>query len=134
MKNKFDEMFQNDYLRLPRLLIRKFNLNTAVMLSEIYSEYKYWEDRNELQKGGWFYSTVENMANNTGLSKHQQLCACKELVEYGVVKIKYHGMPKKRYFKFDVAMFNKLYNDFKLNSNLNEEDETVVRKFEGFSF
>ena len=39
MKNKLDEMFQNDYLRLSRVLIRKFNLNTAVMLSEIYSEY-----------------------------------------------------------------------------------------------
>ena len=134
MENKFDEMFQNDYLRLSRVLIRKFNLNTAVMLSEIYSEYTYWKERNELQQGGWFYSTVENMYYNTGLSKHQQLVACKELETYGIIKIKYHGMPKKRYFKFDVTMFNKLYNDFKLNSNANEEDEVEVRKFEGFSF
>ena len=111
MENKFDEMFQNDYLRLSRVLIRKFNLNTAVMLSEIYSEYKYWEDRNELQKGGWFYSTVENMAYNTGLSKHQQLVVCKELVESGIIKVKYHGMPKKRYFKLNILAVNKLYKD-----------------------
>lgn len=131
MKNKFDEMFQNDYLRLPRLLIRKFNLNTAVMLSEIYSEYKYWEDRNELQKGGWFYSTVENMANNTGLSKHQQLCACKELVEYGVVKIKYHGMPKKRYFKLNMSALDKLYRDSLSAETSVGDDEN---KFKGYSF
>ena len=65
MKNKLDKMFESDFIRLPRSLIRKFNLNTAVMLSEIYSEYTYWEERNELQQGGWFYSTVENMYYNT---------------------------------------------------------------------
>ena len=134
MKSKLDKMFESDFVRVPRPFIGKFNLNTAVMLSEIYSEYTYWKERNELQQGGWFYSTVENMYYNTGLSKHQQLVACKELETYGIIKIKYHCMPKKRYFKFDVTMFNKLYNDFKLNSNSNEEDETVVRKFEGFSF
>mgnify|MGYP003296452895 CR=1 FL=1 len=134
MKSKLDKMFESDFVRVPRPFIRKFNLNTAVMLSEIYSEYTYWKERNELQQGGWFYSTVENMYYNTGLSKHQQLVACKELETYGIIKIKYHGMPKKRYFKFDVTMFNKLYNDFKLNSNSNEEDEVEVRKFEGFSF
>ena len=134
MKNKFDEMFQNDYLRLPRLLIRKFNLNTAVMLSEIYSEYKYWEDRNELQKGGWFYSTVENMANNTGLSKHQQLCACKELVECDVVKIKYHGMPKKRYFKLNMSALDKLYKDCLSAESIVEDDENKRRVFRGYSF
>ena len=134
MKSKLDKMFESDFVRVPRPFIRKFNLNTAVMLSEIYSEFTYWKERNELQQGGWFYSTVENMYYNTGLSKHQQLVACKELETYGIIKIKYHGMPKKRYFKFDVTMFNKLYNDFKLNSNSNEEDEVEVRKFEGFSF
>lgn len=68
MKNKLDKMFESDFIRVPRPFIRKFNLNTAVMLSEIYSEYTYWKDRNELQQGGWFYSTVENMCYNTGLS------------------------------------------------------------------
>ena len=130
MKSTLDKMFESDFVRVPRPFIRRFNLNTAVMLSEIYSEYTYWKERNELQQGGWFYSTVENMYYNTGLSKHQQLVACKELETYGIIKIKYHGMPKKRYFKFDVMMFNKLYNDFKLNSNSNDEDEIEVRKFE----
>ena len=131
MKTEVSKIFQNDYLKLPRLLIRKFNLNTAVMLSEIYSEYKYWEDCNELQKGGWFYSTVENMAYNTGLSKHQQLCACKELVEYGVVKIKYHGMPKKRYFKLNMSALDKLYKDcFSAETSVDDEENN----FKGYSF
>ena len=153
MKNKLDKMFESDFIRVPRPFIRKFNLNTAVMLSEIYSEYTYWKDRNELQQGGWFYSTVENMGYNTGLSKHQQLTACKELEEYGIIKIKYHGMPKKRYFKFDPTTFEKLYNDFDENSNsgaavakdvapkqvkveshISGSEAVVPRKFSGFSF
>ena len=134
MKNKLDEMFQNDYLRLSRVLIRKFNLNTAVMLSEIYSEYKYWEDRNELQKGGWFYSTVENMAYNTGLSKHQQLVACKELVEYGVIKIKYHGMPKKRYFKLNMSALDKLYKDCSSAETSVDDEGNKENTFKGYSF
>ena len=73
MNKKLDEMFKSDFLRLPRPFIRRFNLNTAVMLSEIYSEYTYWKERDGLQQGGWFFSTIENMYYNTGLSRHQQL-------------------------------------------------------------
>ena len=133
MKNKLDKMFESDFVRVPRPFIRRFNLNTAVMLSEIYSEYTYWRDRDGLQPGGWFFSTVENMYYNTGLSKHQQLAACKELVEYGIIKMKYHGMPKKRYFKFEPAEFNKLYNDFELNANTGDEEVASSKEFQ-FSF
>ena len=146
MKNKLDNMFKSDFIRVPRPFIRKFNLNTAVMLSEIYSEYTYWRERDGLQQGGWFFSTVENMYYNTGLSKHQQLAACKELVEYGIIKMKYHGMPKKRYFKFEATAFNKLHSDFELNSNMGDEEiepeDTIIEpeeslprgQFTGFSF
>lgn len=122
-------MFQSDFIRLPRPFIRKFNLNTAIMLSEIYSEYTYWRERKGLQSGGWFFSTIENMYYNTGLSKHQQLVACKELETYGIIKIKYYGMPKKRYFKFDFAVLQKLYNDFELHSNTTDDSEEI-RTFE----
>ena len=132
MRNELNKIFQNDFMRLSRPLIRKFNLNTAVMLSELYSEYKYWEEHHGLQAGGWFFSTVENMAYNTGLSKHQQLVACKELEEYGIIKVKYHGMPKKRYFKFDMVATKKLYGDLKLEDNTAKTEETM-RKFAGFS-
>lgn len=146
MKNKLDMMFQNDFIRLPRPFIRRFNLNTAVMLSEIYSEYTYWKEHNELQKGGWFFSTVENMYNNAGLSKHQQLVACKELKNYGIIDVKYHGMPQKRYFKFNTKTFDRLYEDFNQNTAISkgigdDNDEDVIcadstpkRLFTGFSF
>ena len=57
MKNKLDKMFESDFMRLPRPFIRRFNLATAVMLSEIYSEYTYWKERDGLQDGGCVCST-----------------------------------------------------------------------------
>ena len=74
------------------------------------------------------------MYYNTGLSKHRQLEACKELMEYGIIKMKYHGMPKKRYFKFEPAAFNKLYSDFELNANTGDEEIEESKGFSGFSF
>ena len=134
MKNKLDKMFQSDFIRVPRPFVRLFNLNTAVLLSEIYSEYTYWKEHDGLQTGGWFFSTVENMYYNTGLSKHQQLVSCKALETYGIIKVKYHGMPKKRYFKFDTAAFNKLYSDFELNSGSKDEEAEVDNRDFQFSF
>jgi hypothetical protein len=125
MNSKLDKMFKYDFIRVPRPFIRRFNLNTAIMLSEIYSEYTYWNKRGGLQSGGWFFSTIENMHSNTGLSKHQQLVACKELESYGIIKIKYHGMPKKRYFKIDMNAINKLYIDFELYSNNLDDTEEL---------
>jgi hypothetical protein len=86
-----------------------------------------------------FGDILEN--NRINYHKHQQLAACKELMEYGIIKMKYHGMPKKRYFKFDAVAFNKLYDDFRLHSNSPEEETEVPealevphRNFSGFSF
>ena len=129
MNKKLDEMFKSDFLRLPRPFIRRFNLNTAVMLPEIYSEYTYWKEHDGLQQGGWFFSTIENMCYNTGLSRHQQLTACKELLDYGIIKVKYHGMPKKRYFKFNLEAVQKLYNDFELHSNVYDDTEEFELSF-----
>ena len=115
MITKLNKTFENDFVRVPRPFVRKFGLKTALLLSELYSEYTYWKERDLLEQGGWFYSTIENMAHNSGLSKSQQLQACKELQEYGIIKVKYHGLPKKRYFKFNMPTVNKLYNDFEAN-------------------
>ena len=123
MVTKLDKTFENDFLRVPRPFVRKFGLKTAILLSELYSEYTYWKDRNLLEQGGWFYSTIENMAHNSGLSKSQQLQACKKLQEYGIIKVKYHGLPKKRYFKFNMATLDKLYDDFK--ANLGKQKEVI---------
>ena len=44
-------------------------------------------------------------------TKHKKIEAAFSVI-YGIIKIKYQGLPKKRYFKFDTTMLQKLYADF----------------------
>ncbi len=119
MNYKFEKLFSNDFLRVSRALIRKFDLHTAIMLSEIYSEYTYWHDKKQLQNN-YFYSTINNIKNNTGLSKHQQEKACNKLVLNNLIDIKYHDLPRKRYFKLNVSQLNKLYDELNIPINTSE--------------
>ncbi len=116
MANKMDRFFEEDFLRLSRRLVREFGLQTAVMLSELYSEYNYWKQEGGLTSNGYFYSTVSNIYNNTGLSKHQQQQACNELESNNLITVRYHDMPRKRYFKLNVPRLNNLYNELKSES------------------
>ena len=48
--------------------------------------------------------------------------------------MKHHGVPKKRYFKFEPSVFNKLYADFELNANSGDEETEVSNRAFEFSF
>ena len=145
MKDKIDEIFQANFIRVPKPLIKLFDVDTALFLSELYAEYKYWRDKNQLTSDGYFYSTVENVQNNTGLSRHIQENACKKLEAYGILNKTYRDMPSKRYFRFNFFALSKLENDIKIelekssskSQNQNQSNkETSQQKpvFHGFSF
>ena len=122
MISNLNKIFENDFIRVPRFLVHKFGLNEAVFLSEVYSEYNYWREKRRLQQGGWFFSTIENMRKNTGLTRHQQLTAMKKLRDQGIIQVKYHGMPKKRYFKFNPTVYNQIYEEFQASLNSSDEE------------
>ena len=123
--SKFDSLFQDNYLRVPRPLIHKFGLTEAILLSEVYSEHQYWLQQKRLSQGGWFFSTIENLQKNTGLTRHQQLSAVKILSDYGIIQVKYTGMPKKRFFRLNPDMFDQLEQDLAdlTKAQVTEEDE-----------
>ena len=107
---EFDKLFKGNFVMVSKVIIRELGLEAAVMLSELYSEYLYWEASNGLTEAGYFYSTMENVKNNTGLTRARQDSAIKVLEEAGIIKKYVHGMPAKRYFKLiDSAV--KRFND-----------------------
>ena len=57
---------------------------------------------------------------------------CLQQFRFWRLALKYHGMPKKRYFKFDMVTAKRLYGDLKLEDNTAKTEETM-RKFAGFS-
>lgn len=48
-----------------------------------------------------FFSTRENIENNTGLSEHKQRIAIKKLVEMKLISTKRMGVPCKNYYKIN---------------------------------
>ena len=88
------------FIAVNKQLARIYGLDEAIMLGELASEYEYWEARGEI-KDGYFYSTVENVQENTTLSDRRQRAAIKTLQSAGVLNMKLKGLPKKRYFSIN---------------------------------
>lgn len=100
-----------NYIAVNRTLVRKFGLNCSVIIGELASEAMRWANEGKL-KDGWFYSTVENLEWKTGLNQHFQSKAINELVDCGVLQVKYMGLPRKRHFRIDMPLLMNLVNDY----------------------
>jgi len=86
------------YITVNKYFIKVLGLHEAIILGELASEYTYWENKNELNND-WFYSTVENIEENTGINGHFQRKAFKKLKDLNLIDIKIAGQPAKRYVK-----------------------------------
>ena len=93
------------YIIVNKILIRKLGLECAILIGELCSEYSYWEKYNKLENG-FFYSTRENIFNNTGISNYYQRKAIAKLVQRKIVIEKYEGIPHKIWYTLN---FDKLY-------------------------
>ena len=94
-------MASSNFIIVNRDLIKEFGTNGAILLGELASEYNYYHDNNRLSDDGMFFSTIENVENNTGLSRYQQKKAIDELKKKGVIDVELRGMPAKRYIRIN---------------------------------
>ena len=92
--------FKN-YIAVNYTLIRKYGLHAAVLIGELASEARYYKREGKLDDG-WFFSTVENIEEHTGLNAYYQRETLKALQDMDIIEIKYSGLPRKRYFRVDV--------------------------------
>lgn len=129
-EKELEEVFSNWFIQLSKPMIKIFGLEAALLLCDLYSEYRYWKTKNRLQSNGSFYSTVENVEHNTGLTKAVQLKAIKVLVEYGIITKKVYGMPCKRYFSFNEKGITKLKKDIKLE--IKKDKERLAKRKEQY--
>lgn len=113
----------DNYIVVNKDLIKEFGINTALMLGELASEYQYYYKNNMLEND-MFFSTIENIEENTGLSKHQQKKALDELKSMGIIDVIVKGLPAKRYIKIDINILeNKFANNWQTRSEKNSKLE-----------
>lgn len=84
-----------------------FGLNAAIMLSQLL----YWHGKGS-RKDGWFFKTIEEMYEETGLTRTQQETAIKKLKQLGVVSTKRKDIPAKRHFKVHMRKLQTCLQDF----------------------
>ena len=90
----------DNYIVVNKDLIKILNLEGAVMLGQLASEYVYWENARKLEDG-YFYSTIEDIQEKTSLTAYQQRNVIKMLEEKELINVKLMGMPAKRYIKIN---------------------------------
>lgn len=109
------------YIQVNKTIIKKLGLHEAILIGELCAEYNYWESQNKLVDDS-FYSTRENIEENTGLSEHFQRQALKTLQNEGIVTITKKGLPAKNYYKID---FNKLLSILETSSTSSRRQQEI---------
>lgn len=104
--NGISKLLSTDgFIQVNKTLIKKVGLHEAILIGELCAEYNYWDEQDKLEDD-YFYSTRDNIEENTGLSEHYQRKALSTLYELGIILIEKRGLPAKNYYKinFDVLL------------------------------
>lgn len=112
----------NGFIVMNKYLLKELGINATIMLGELASEYEYWKERGELEND-YFYSTAENIENNTTLKRTKQEQAIKTLLDLDLIDIQVKGVPAKRYFKINYKQVCRL-----LTNKNAENQQTSLQK------
>lgn len=88
----------DSYIQVNKTLIQKLGLHEAILISELYSERSYWRKQNKLRDDKWFFSTRDNLEENTGLTPYYQREALSKLITLGIVECTLMDTPAKKYY------------------------------------
>ena len=117
-----DLLSNTGYIIVNKEIIKKIGLHEAILLGELCSEYIYWKKKDETVNE-FFYSTRENIEENTGLSAYQQRTAISNLVKKDIIVMKSEGMPLKTWYFINENKLQELLFD-----NIKEDTENEMEK------
>lgn len=122
----------DSYITVNKELIKHIGLEGAVLVGELASEYDYWSKNDGITPEGYFFSTIENIEEKTGLSEHRQRQAIKKLEGLSIIDVKVKGLPAKRYVKLNEESILKLFETRSeiLKHQVSEISETVPLKIQ----
>lgn len=97
----------NGYIIVNKTAIKKIGIHEAIILGELCSEYMHWEKSGRLEEN-YFYSTRENIEENTGLSAYQQREPMRRLIDGGIISEKSKGMPLQKWYSINEELLYKI--------------------------
>ena len=97
------------YIICNKTLIKKFNADCAILVGELCAEYNYYKNLGQLDSDGSFYSTRDNIEQNTSLNDYAQRKAIKMLSEAKILTVTKKGLPAKNYYKLNASQLLSLF-------------------------
>lgn len=89
-------LMSSNYFVLNKKLVKELGIETAFLLTSLSEADEMLADED-----GWFYQTVPQIEEMTGLTKYKQSVCIEQLISLGILLQENKGMPMKRYFKID---------------------------------
>ena len=89
------------YWRVNKAIAKKVGIYAAIILADLMSKKKYFENRHMLTDDGYFFNTSDNIEDDTTLSRHKREDATKNLIEMEWLLIDKRGIPAKNFYKID---------------------------------
>ena len=97
-----DEIFKllnpDNTVTINRPLAHALGTNEAIIYSALIAKQAYYEKHEMLDAEGYFYSTIADLQESTGLTRYQQDRAIKGLAEFDLIECCKKGIPARRYF------------------------------------
>jgi len=120
----------NGYIIVNKMAIKKIGIHEAIILGELCSEYMHWEKSGRLEEN-YFYSTRENIEENTGLSAYQQREPMRRLIDGGIISEKSKGMPLQKWYSINEELLYKiLCTDAGFTTSRKETAQQDVKKLD----
>lgn len=98
-----------------------FNPDLAKLVGDVggglfLSQLLYWSSRGRDPE--WFYKTIDELEEETLLSRTQQLRAQKKCVALGILDVKLRGLPRKRHFRVNIETLVSLLEEIRRNETI----------------
>jgi len=97
---------QTAWWPLNKKVTQILGIDAALLLSDLISKQEYFEERNLLDKEGFFFNTKEDIESDTTLPRRRQESAIKILTDYKLIEYKIKGVPAKSSYKVIVSAVN----------------------------
>ena len=81
-----------------RALAHAIGMTETIIYSTLIAKYTYYESRDMLENGKWFYCTSVDLQESTTFTLRIQKTAIDNLEKLGLINVIVTGMPAKRYF------------------------------------
>ncbi len=95
--NLLNEFFTSKIIAFKKPFVKLGGIGPALMLSQL----TYWSDKGTLSDG-WFYKTVKEFTEETGMTRYEQETARRKLKSLGVIDVELRGIPAKLHYRVNL--------------------------------